>query len=40
MVDFRITYTLYMQTQPPKSPLSGGLLVLFIRKLNVPVVLT
>ncbi len=23
MVDFRINYTLFMQSQPPKSPLSG-----------------
>ena len=29
MVDFRITYTLPMHSQPPKSPLSGGLLELY-----------
>ncbi len=26
MVDFRINWTLPMHSQPPKSPLSGGLL--------------
>ncbi len=25
MVDFRITWTLLVRSQPPKSPLSGGL---------------
>ncbi len=31
MVDFRITYTLSMQNQPPKSPLSGGLHAAWLR---------